>query len=85
VAHREPDGDKNHRANNDQHASSTRHATSLAQSRQQSRWRTIGDRMSKDKSEEIVRHIAIDPDPKENLKSIGGADHDDWNDRLGSR
>ena len=38
--------------------------------------------MSKDKSKEIVRHIAIDPDPKGNLKSIGGADHDDWNDRL---
>ena len=38
--------------------------------------------MSKDKPKEIVRHIAIDPAPKGKLKSIGGADHDDWNDRL---
>ena len=38
--------------------------------------------MSKDKSKEIVRHIGIDRKPKGNLKSIGGADHDDWNDWL---
>ena len=38
--------------------------------------------MSKDKSKDIVHQIAIDPAPKGNLKSICGADHDDWNDRL---
>lgn len=40
--------------------------------------------MSKNKSKEIVRHIAIDPDHKGKLKSIGGADHDDWNEWLAS-
>jgi hypothetical protein len=38
--------------------------------------------MSKDKSKKIERHIGIDPKPKGNLKSLGGADHDDWNDWL---
>jgi hypothetical protein len=38
--------------------------------------------MNKRNSKERVRHIAIDPDPKGNLKSLGGADHDDWNDWL---
>ena len=44
VSHREPDGEKNHRANNEPGVSPTPHATSLAQSRPQSRcaihWRT---------------------------------------------
>ena len=38
--------------------------------------------MSKHNSKEIVHQIAVDPDPKGKLKSIGGAEHDDWNDRL---
>jgi hypothetical protein len=49
VSHREPDGEKNHRANNEPGVSPTPHATSLAQIRQQSRWRSIGDQMSKSK------------------------------------
>jgi hypothetical protein len=31
-----------------------------------------------------VRKIAIDPNPKGNLKAIGGAEHDDWNNWLAS-
>jgi hypothetical protein len=46
VDHQEPHSDNNHRANNDQNARPTRHATSLAQSRQQSRWRSIGEKMN---------------------------------------
>jgi len=38
--------------------------------------------MSKDKPKEIVHQIAVDPHPKGKLKPIGGAEHDDWNDRL---
>jgi hypothetical protein len=38
--------------------------------------------MSNSNPKESVRHIGIDPKPKGNLKSIGGADHDDWNDWL---
>jgi hypothetical protein len=38
--------------------------------------------MSKDKSKERVRQIAIDPGPGGNRKFIGGADHDVWNDWL---
>ena len=41
--------------------------------------------MSKNKSKEIVRHIAIDPDHIGKLKAIGGADQDDWNEWLASR
>jgi hypothetical protein len=35
--------------------------------------------MKRSNSKARVRHIAIDPDPKGNLRSLGGADHDDWN------
>jgi hypothetical protein len=38
--------------------------------------------MSRNKSKETARHIALDPDPKGKLKSIGGAVHADWNDWL---
>ena len=38
--------------------------------------------MNKDKSKAIVRHIAIDADPKGKDKDICGADHDAWNDWL---
>jgi hypothetical protein len=40
--------------------------------------------MSENKTKETVRRIGIDPKPKGNLKSLGGADHDDWNDWLAS-
>jgi len=40
--------------------------------------------MSNTKPNESVRHIGVDPKPKGNLKSIGGANHDDWNDWLAS-
>jgi len=38
--------------------------------------------MSSSKPKESVRHIGVDPKPKGNLKSFGGAQHDDWNDWL---
>ena len=40
--------------------------------------------MSNTKAKESVRHIGVDPKPKGNLKSISGANHDDWNDWLAS-
>jgi hypothetical protein len=39
--------------------------------------------MNKNNSKGRVRYIAIDPNPSGDGKSIGGADHDDWNDWLG--
>ena len=38
--------------------------------------------MSKKKPIVRERKIAIDPNPKGNLKAIGGAEHDDWNNWL---
>jgi hypothetical protein len=38
--------------------------------------------MDNSNSKQRVRRIAIDPDPKGDRKSVGGADHDDWNDWL---
>jgi hypothetical protein len=38
--------------------------------------------MSKNKSKESVRHIALDPDPKGERKDASGSNYDDWNDWL---
>jgi hypothetical protein len=38
--------------------------------------------MSKKRSPKRVRKIAIDPDPKGDLKALGGAKYDDWNNWL---
>lgn len=41
--------------------------------------------MSKKKPTVRKRKIAIDPNPKGNLKALGGAEYDDWNNWLASR
>ena len=44
IGHNEPDDEEHNRADDDQPTNSTSHATNLAESRPQSRWRTIGGR-----------------------------------------
>ena len=41
--------------------------------------------MSKKKPIVRERKIAIDPNPRGNLKALGGAQYDDWNNWLASR
>ena len=41
--------------------------------------------MRKKKPTVRERKIAIDPDPRGNLKALGGAQYDDWNNWLASR
>src|SRR5262249_22040048 len=41
--------------------------------------------MSKKKPIVRERKIAIDPDPRGNLKALGGGEYDDWNNWLASR
>jgi hypothetical protein len=41
--------------------------------------------MSKKKPTVLERKIAIDPDPRGNLKALGGGRYDDWNNWLASR
>jgi len=41
--------------------------------------------MSKKRATKRIRKIALDPNPKGNLKALAGAEHDDWSNWLGSR